>query len=97
VGLCSAQISRRRWVITGAWLSVVVGVILCTVGIANAGRVDIGWSFGVLGLLVFLAGAIPGAVLARIVVPVRITKDYAWIKGVNPVFLASLPPFPGEA
>jgi hypothetical protein len=46
--------------------------------------------------MMLLAGAILGATMARIVAPTRITKEYVWIKGVNPVFLASLPPFSGE-
>lgn len=95
VGLCRAQIVRRRWIIAGAWLSVVGGIVICIAGFANNRPGEYGWALGILGLLVFLTGAILGAVLARIVVPTRITKDYAWIKGVHPAFLASLPPFAG--
>jgi predicted RNA-binding Zn-ribbon protein involved in translation (DUF1610 family) len=96
VGLCRAQVVRRRWVIAGAWLSVVGGIILCIFGIANSRPNNSSWAFAVLGLVVVLAGALYGAIQSRIVAAVRITEDYAWIKGVNPEFLASLPPFPGE-
>jgi hypothetical protein len=46
--------------------------------------------------VLLLAGAIVGSVQARIVAPSRITKEYVWLKGVHPDYLASLPPFPGE-
>ena len=47
--------------------------------------------------LPFLAGFLGGLLMARVVVATRITDDYVWIKGVNPEFLAALPPFPGGA
>jgi len=96
VGLCRAQILRRRWVIAIAWLSVVGGAFLCAFGIAESRPDNSSWAFAVLGLVLVIAGALYGAIQSRIVAAVRITDDYAWIKGVNPEFLASLPPFPGE-
>jgi hypothetical protein len=34
-----------------------------------------------------------GLVASRLVAPTRITKDYVWLKGVHPDFLAELPPW----
>ena len=96
IGLCHAQIVRRRWVIALAWMAVLLGIVLCIGGIANSQPPgNSGWAVALLGLIVLLVGAVLGAVLARIVAPIRITKEYVWIKGVHPEFLASLPAFPG--
>jgi predicted Zn finger-like uncharacterized protein len=96
VGLCRAQIVRRRWVIAGAWIAVLLGIVLCIGGLANSQPPNnSGWIVALAGLILLLAGAILGAVLARIVAPTRITKECVWIKGAHPEFLASLPAFPG--
>ncbi|MGE5191571.1 MAG: hypothetical protein ACM3U2_03660 [Deltaproteobacteria bacterium] len=97
VGLCRDQIIRRRWTIAGAWLAVVGGVVMIFVGVANSQPGNAAWVASVAGLILVLAGAIAGATLARIVAPTRITKQYVWMKGIHPEFLASLPDFPGEA
>jgi len=96
VGLCRERIVRRRWMIAGAWLAVVSGVVLIFAGIANAQPGNSAWLISIVGLIALVAGALVGATLARIVVPVRITKEYVWLKGVHPGFLTTLPEFPGE-
>lgn len=97
VGLCRAQTVRRRWVIAWAWIAFLLGIVLAIGGIANSQPPNNnGWIISLAGLIVLLGGAILGVVLARIVAPIRITKEYVWIKGAHPDYLASLPAFPGE-
>lgn len=91
IPLCREQLVRRRWVIAGAWLGTLLGLALMFAGFA-AGR-DTGVLLVVCALLTILTSAIVGAVLARIVRPSRITKEYVWLKGVHPDFLATLPVF----
>jgi predicted RNA-binding Zn-ribbon protein involved in translation (DUF1610 family) len=97
VALCRERVIRRRWFIAGAWLSAVLGIVLIIAGLGNIqpGSNAGGITF-LVGFFTLLAGPIAGAILARTVVPVRITKDHVWLKGVHPEFLAALPPFPGE-
>jgi hypothetical protein len=96
VGLCRERIIRRRWTIWLAWLAVVGGVVLIFTGLANSQPGNSAWVASVAGLILVLAGAIAGATMARIVAPTRITKEYVWLKGVHPLYLSSLPDFPGE-
>ncbi len=95
VALCRQQIVRRRWVIAGAWFAVVSGAALIVIGLGNARPGNDTWIASLAGLIVLLAGAIIGAVQARIVTPTRITKEHVWLKGVHPAYLAALPEFPG--
>jgi hypothetical protein len=43
-----------------------------------------------------LVAVIYGDLATGLVSPARITKEYVWLKGVHPDFLASLPPWPGK-
>jgi len=97
VPLCHERIIRRRWIIAGAWLSAGLGMVLIVAGLANIqpGSNAGGIAF-LVGLFTLLAGPIAGAIMARTVVPIRITRDHVWLKGVHPDFLAALPRFPGE-
>jgi predicted RNA-binding Zn-ribbon protein involved in translation (DUF1610 family) len=97
IGLCRERIIRRRWAIAVAWLAVVAGVVLVFTGLANSQPGNYAWIASVAGLILVLAGAVAGATTARIVAPARITKEYVWLNGVHPLYLASLPEFPGEA
>jgi DNA-directed RNA polymerase subunit M/transcription elongation factor TFIIS len=98
VPLCRERIARRRWTIAAAWLAVVGGIVMMIIGFASGNnRPSDGLvALILIGVFVSLAGAIAGAVLARIVVPARITKEYVWLKGAHPDYLASLPPFEGS-
>jgi energy-converting hydrogenase Eha subunit A len=95
VPLCRERIVRRRWTIAVAWLTVLGGIVMIFVGLGSDTRQPSKGLIAFSGLIVFLTGAIAGAVLARIVAPARITKDYIWLKGAHPAYLASLPPFEG--
>ena len=101
VGLSAERIRRRRWVMAVSWLVALAGIGLSIAGIrlADAGpRPDNVAPFLMLGgVLVAIIAAIVGVTLARIVRPERITKDYVWMSGVHPEYLASFPDFPGEA
>lgn len=97
VGLTRDQLRRRRWVIAGSWLGVLGGIVVMVVGIANTAP-NSAWGVAMIiaGFATILAAAIIGLLLARIVHPARITKEYVWIKGVHPGYLASLPEFPAQ-
>jgi hypothetical protein len=97
VALCRERIVRRRWTIAGAWLSAILGLVMIVGGLATIqpGNSVAGW-ISLAGLIALLVGPITGAMLARVVTPVRITKEHVWLKGAHPAFLAALPPFPGE-
>jgi predicted RNA-binding Zn-ribbon protein involved in translation (DUF1610 family) len=97
VALCRERLIRRRWAIAGAWLAAILGIVLIVGGLASIQPGNsVGGLISLAGLIALLAGAIVGATLARVVTPVRITKEHVWLKGVHPAFLAALPPFPGE-
>jgi hypothetical protein len=55
---------------------------------------DSGW-YVLAGLLVMLIGGITGGVIARNVSATKIDKDYVWLSGAHPDFLAELPEWPG--
>ncbi len=98
IGLCRERINRRRWTIAGAGWTAIVGTALMVIGIANSRPDNSAWIVTIIvGALTLLAGLLVGAIFVPIVTPARITKQYVWLKGVHPVFLASLPPFPGES
>ncbi len=98
VGLTAERHRRRRWIMAGAWAAAIAGIVLMFVGIKLAGpRPDDVAPFLIMGgILVAIVAAIVGISLTRVVKPERITRDYVWISGVHPEFLASLPDFPGE-
>ena len=64
-------------------------------GIALSDQHD---AFGILilvGMALFLFGAIYGLVAARMVSPTKIDDHYVWLKGAHPEYLASFPVWPG--
>jgi hypothetical protein len=99
VGLCAERFKRRRWAMAGAWLVALIGIGLCILGVRMSapGPNDVPPFLILGGILVVIIAAIVGITLTRVVHPERITKDYVWISGVHPEFLASFPDFPGEA
>ncbi|HEY3963535.1 MAG TPA: hypothetical protein VGM05_03195 [Planctomycetaceae bacterium] len=94
IGLCRERIVRRRWIIAGAWLGVLLGIGMCIAG--GASRDSLGTVFWATGLVLFLASMIAGIILARIIVPTKITSRHVWLKGVHPSYLFALPAFPGD-
>jgi predicted RNA-binding Zn-ribbon protein involved in translation (DUF1610 family) len=98
VGLCAERIKRRRWIMAGAWLVGLAGIGVMVLGIKLAGpRPDDVAPFLMMGgVMIGILAAIVGITLTRVVRPERITRDYVWISGVHPEFVASFPDFPGE-
>lgn len=94
IGLCRERIVRRRWIIAGAWLGVFLGIGICTAG--GALGIDFSPAIWIAGLILLLGSMIAGVILARIVVPTKITARHVWLKGVHPGYLFALPAFPGD-
>jgi hypothetical protein len=96
LSLCPVHNGRRvRWLVF-TWVTVVGGLGLiglgCGGGSAWAKSNDM-WPAWVMlgGLLIALLGGIIGATLVRPITPARINDVRAWIKGVSPELLATLP------
>jgi hypothetical protein len=98
VGLCAAALGRRRWAIAIGWLSALSGVGLCIAGCAGAGghNDEMMAAFVIAGMIVGIAGAITGMMLASVVTAAKINDDFVWLKGVCPAFLDEFPDWPGE-
>ena len=93
VGVCPRH-RRRRWAgIVAGWLGFILGFLLCVVG-ASARAPTGAWAF-VMGMVMILLSLVAGIVGSRIVWPKRIGDNLAWIKGVDPEYLAGFPDFPG--
>lgn len=97
IGLSRERLVRRRWVIFFAWVGFLGGIVVTIVGLGNTNAGGFGWLVVLSGFILLLGSAITGMLLSRIVAPTRITARYVWLKGVHPLYLAALPPFPGEA
>jgi hypothetical protein len=91
LGLCADHKRRRRNVIATAWIGLLAGIILIYVGASSSAGV---WGAGV-GSLVALGSIVFGMVAGRIVIPIRIDKEYVRLKGCGRAYLETLPPFPG--
>jgi hypothetical protein len=86
--------ARRRMRILVAWSIVAVGVLTFVAGIALIDQYDLAPLFLLLGVVLVIAGALVGALGARLVYPSRITDEYVWIKGINREYLDRLPVWP---
>lgn len=91
IGLCERhRVQRKRGLAIG-WGSVALGAILICLGaVFNSG-----WCV-FAGILLMLIGGITGGVIARTVTPTKIDKEYVWMTGVHPDFLAALPQWGGK-
>jgi predicted RNA-binding Zn-ribbon protein involved in translation (DUF1610 family) len=91
IALCRDQIARRRWATAGGWLGALLGILLMIAGFnADGAAVPV---LIMTGIVLMLVSVITGLVMSRMVRATRITKDYVWLKGVHPDFLATLPAF----
>ena len=96
IGLSPERILRRRSMRLIAWILGIGSILLVVVGLASLR--PIGAIMALAGVVGFLVAVIcehlapSGTVSAK-----RITKDYVWLKGVHPDFLASLPEWPYPA
>jgi hypothetical protein len=92
VGLCETHRRRRRNTMIIAWLVVLAGIATPFVAVALSPN-NVG-PFILVGLVVFMFGAIGGALGARVVWPTKIDPYYVWLKGVDPGYLQRFPPAP---
>ena len=91
IGLCERHLVQRKRGLAIGWGSVALGVVLiCLAAVFNSG-----W-WVLIGILVMLIGAITGGVMARTVTATKIDKEYVWMTGVHPDFLANLPHWGGK-
>ncbi|HTR44030.1 MAG TPA: DUF4339 domain-containing protein [Pseudomonadales bacterium] len=90
LGLCEHHRARRKLGLIIGWSSVILGIVLITCGAIFS----LGWGIG-MGILILLAGGITGAVMARLLTPTKIDKQYAWLTGAHRDFLANLPEWRG--
>lgn len=95
VGLCAMHRGRRRTWLAVAWSLVAVAVALPMVLIGLSPD-SIGYGLIALPILLIVA-ALVGLYGARVVHPKRIDDTHAWIGGVSPAFLATLPEWRGAA
>jgi hypothetical protein len=91
IPLCERHRVRRIQGIIACWVGVLTGIGL----LIGAASKDSG-IMACVGVVLFLGGAIFGAVTGAKVSPVKITNDNIWLKGVNKDFLAGLPEWTGR-
>jgi len=97
VGLCRSRLVRRNWTMIAALIGVLLGLALFIAPLlwsdrrpANSEEVLI-----YLGILVLFISLALGGMLTNIVWATYINKDYIWLKGFHPDYLARFPEFPG--
>lgn len=95
VGLCAAHRGRRRMWIALAW-SLAVAAVALPFALAHLGDDAAAVVVAALPLLLLAAGLV-GVYGARVVYPKRIDDEFAWIGGVSPALLATLPEWRGAA
>lgn len=91
IGICEAHRSRRRNRILAAWLIFVGAIVAIVLGSTNESLVVL----IPVGVLMVLAALIMAVLISSIVSPKKIDNYYVWLKGVNPDYLAQLPPVHG--
>jgi len=91
IGLCEAHRQQRKWVIAGSWLAALAGLALVIAGAIGSGETTI----IIAGIILFLGGAIVGAIKGPVVSAAKIENEVVWLKGVGPAFLADLPEWTG--
>jgi hypothetical protein len=96
IPVCEAHRRRRVNAIITAWTLVVSSIAVpILIGVnsqawfAESGSGVVGVT-SIVGVVVFIAAAMYGALVGRVVAVKRIEEKYAWIRGVCPEFLARL-------
>lgn len=90
VGLCDVHRFRRRMWMTIAWLLVLAAVLLPIILAVVANDDAAGLGCGLAIPIVLVAGLI-GILGTRVVRATRIDETWAWLAGVSPDLLATLP------
>ena len=96
VGLCERHRTRRKRAILWGWLTSLagIGLIIAGIGFSDSARLDpnpLGPIGIVSGVVLLLAGLIGGMIGSQVLVPIRIDKNFVWLKRVSPEYLAELP------
>ena len=90
IGLCAAHQKQRKVAIAVCAIGMLVGVfVLCAAAVMSSG-----W-LALAGGVLFLAGAVWGAVKGRTVGAAKIDKENVWVSGAGKEFLDTLPERPG--
>ncbi len=93
VYLCQKHMISRRYSMIGAWLGVILAVLM-TIG---GGVYGLPW-LTITGVFVFIGAIVASIVGARVVRPAKIKKDgTVWLSGSGKEFLASLPEWTGPS
>lgn len=91
VGLCDEHWQRYRRDTAIVGVTTVVSVVAFIAGV-NVMKGNAVWiAFGFIGI--FVAGVIYGAVRTPLVRTKKMTKEFIWLRGASPKFLAELPEF----
>jgi hypothetical protein len=94
IGLSDEWFAKRHRAMLVGWLLFLASIAMIVAGIAMLDQSDAFPWLIAASPLVFLFGAIYGHLGARMVVAVRISDEYVWLKGIHPSFLADLPEWP---
>ncbi len=87
IGLSERYRRKRRNAILFGWLSC-LGSIVLAIYFFNSNSPEL----GILGILAFLVCLVVAIIRSRIVTPLKIDKEYVWLRGVHASYLDRLPP-----
>jgi hypothetical protein len=90
IGLCETHRAQRKQGMIIGWSSLLGSVVLLIV----SANINSGWT-ALAGVLVLLVGGIYGAIRARTITAVKMTKENVWVTGCHRDFLAELPEWLG--
>ncbi len=90
VSVCPTHRASRRNVLFTSWFLILGGFTMLICGLAQS--LVLVWG---LGIAAFLIGMIYGIASGRLVYAAKINKEYMWLGGCKPAFLADLPEWTG--
>jgi hypothetical protein len=100
VGLSEGWLNKRRRARRIGWWTGLIGAAIAIPFYPMLAAADghLVWAAGpvALGAASAFAGIVYNAKASYMVMPVRITSDYVWLRGVHPDYLADLPPWPNR-
>jgi hypothetical protein len=94
VGLCKRHRTRRKRAIFWGWLCSLtgIGLLITAISLSGTPTPDPLVLTGIIGgPVLLLAGLIGGMIGSQVLVPIRIDKNFVWLKRVSPDYLAELP------
>jgi hypothetical protein len=90
-GVCAAHVRQRRNTMLFAWLGAIASFVIMIGGAVLPGNAAL---VSLLGLVSLIVAILYGMFASRHLTPKRIDKQHAWLLGVSPDYLSSLPEFP---